>query len=145
MTTHPHLPSQLNRTAAAAPARKSGREGYKVNWWLTALMLVASLTVLVPLYFTVAMALKTPRARSATGTGFEWPSPVQWENFADAYWLTNFPRAFMVDGARHRASASRIAGLPARWWPTPSPGTGTGDSSGARSSTCSLRCSSRSR
>lgn len=73
--------------------RKSSSEGYKVNWWLTALMLVASLTVLLPLYFTVAMALKSPDQIS--GTGLAWPSPMNWENFAAAYAATNFPRAFM--------------------------------------------------
>jgi raffinose/stachyose/melibiose transport system permease protein len=73
--------------------RRSGREGYKVNWWLTALMLVASLTVLLPLYFTVAMALKSPD--QIGGTGLAWPNPMNWENFAAAYVATNFPRAFM--------------------------------------------------
>jgi len=57
-------------------------------------MLVASLTVLLPLYFTVAMALKSPD-QIGTGTGLAWPSPMNWENFAAAYVATNFPRAFM--------------------------------------------------
>jgi raffinose/stachyose/melibiose transport system permease protein len=74
--------------------RKSNREGFKVNWWLTALMLAATLTVLLPLYFTVAMALKSPD-QIGTGTGLAWPNPMNWENFAAAYVATNFPRAFM--------------------------------------------------
>lgn len=36
------------------------RRDHKVNWWLTAVVTVLSLTVLVPLYFTVVTALKTP-------------------------------------------------------------------------------------
>lgn len=83
--------------AAKAPAarnRRSNREGFKINWWLTALMLAASLTVLLPLYFTVAMALKSPD-QIGTGTGLAWPDPMNWENFAAAYVATNFPRAFM--------------------------------------------------
>ena len=36
-----------------------GRRG--VNWWLTALLAACSLTVLVPLYFTVVTALKKDR------------------------------------------------------------------------------------
>ena len=60
-------PRRKNRSGRT---RKSSREGYKVNWWLTALMLVASLTVLLPLYFTVAMALKSP---DQIGTGQAWP------------------------------------------------------------------------
>ncbi|MDQ0822268.1 raffinose/stachyose/melibiose transport system permease protein [Arthrobacter sp. V4I6] len=80
--------------APVGKIRRSSREGFKVNWWLTALMLVASLTVLLPLYFTVAMALKTPD-QIGTGTGLAWPNPMNWENFAAAYVATNFPRAFM--------------------------------------------------
>ena len=37
-------------------------------------MLVASLTVLVPLYFSIVMALKTPE-QIANGSGFELPNP----------------------------------------------------------------------
>ena len=72
------------RTAPRAAGAAPDREGFKVNWWLTALMLVASLTVLVPLYFTIAMALKSPD-QIGNGTGLELPNPVHWENFADAY------------------------------------------------------------
>ena len=36
------------------------RRDHKVNWWLTAVVAVLSLTVLVPLYFAVVTALKTP-------------------------------------------------------------------------------------
>ena len=87
-------------TAAPEPAPRRRRfradkEGYRVNWWLTALMLVASLTVLVPLYFAVVMALKTPE-QIANGSGFELPSPVQWSNFSEAFTLVDFPTAFMV-------------------------------------------------
>lgn len=38
-------------------------------------MLVASLTVLLPLYFTVAMALKSPE-QIGMGTGLAWPGPT---------------------------------------------------------------------
>jgi raffinose/stachyose/melibiose transport system permease protein len=74
--------------------RRSTAEGFKVNWWLTALMLVASLTILLPLYFTVAMALKSAD-QLGTGTGLAWPSPMNWSNFAEAYVATNFPKAFL--------------------------------------------------
>jgi raffinose/stachyose/melibiose transport system permease protein len=51
MTASPLTAGRAARTCAITPRRKNraGREGYKVNWWLTALMLVASLTVLLPL------------------------------------------------------------------------------------------------
>jgi raffinose/stachyose/melibiose transport system permease protein len=81
-------------TTRPARFRRMSKEGYRINWWLTALMLVASLTILVPLYFTVAMALKSPD-QIGTGTGLAWPNPLNWENFAKAYVATNFPKAFL--------------------------------------------------
>jgi raffinose/stachyose/melibiose transport system permease protein len=80
---------------ASRPARTRSRGGVTggINWWLTALMAVCSLTVLIPLYFTVVTALKTPDQLG--GTGFELPTSIRWENFADAYNLTNFPQALM--------------------------------------------------
>lgn len=74
--------------------RRSSREGYKVNWGLTLLMLLASLTIIVPLYFTVAMALKSAD-QIGTGTGLGWPSPMHWENFAEAFIATDFPAHFL--------------------------------------------------
>lgn len=61
------------------------------NWWATALLATCSLTVLVPLYFTVVTALKTPAELG--GAGFELPADPQWGNFAQAWELTKFPRA----------------------------------------------------
>ena len=79
---------------AAIPAtttprrRRRERDGEedtrKVNWWATALIAVCSLTILIPLYLAVAVALKTP-AQLASGTGFELPWPINWENFALAW------------------------------------------------------------
>ena len=82
------------------PARSAGREGRRhwgfpgsrlkrVNWWLTATVAVLSLTILVPLYFTVVTALKTP---AEAGT-FSLPSSWQWHNFADAWNKVNYPKA----------------------------------------------------
>jgi raffinose/stachyose/melibiose transport system permease protein len=86
--------ADLRRTVRPPSVRRSSREGFKVNWWLTALMLVAALTILLPLYFTVAMALKSAD-QIGTGTGLAWPSPMNWNNFAEAYVATNFPKAFL--------------------------------------------------
>jgi raffinose/stachyose/melibiose transport system permease protein len=63
----------------------------RVNWWLTALMCVLALTIFVPLYFAVVTALKTPDQLG--GTGFALPTDVRWDNFADAWRLTDFPTA----------------------------------------------------
>ena len=98
MTTTTALRTTPTAEPAAAPRRRrfrAERDGYRVNWWLTALMLVASLTVLVPLYFAIVMSLKTPE-QIANGSGFELPNPVRWSNFSEAFTLVNFPTAFMV-------------------------------------------------
>jgi raffinose/stachyose/melibiose transport system permease protein len=83
------------RTVPTPTPRRRRRSSVNggTNWWVTALIAVCSLTVLIPLYFTIITALKTPDQLG--GTGFEWPTSVRWENFADAYQLTNFPRALL--------------------------------------------------
>ena len=82
------------------PAQSAGRGGRRhrgfpgsrlkrVNWWLTATVAVLSLTILVPLYFTVVTALKTP---TEAGT-FSLPSSWQWHNFVNAWNKVNYPKA----------------------------------------------------
>lgn len=66
----------------------------KINWWLTAVVAVFSLTILVPLYFTVVTALKTP---AEAGT-FSLPTSWQWHNFADAWNKVNYPKAALNSG-----------------------------------------------
>jgi raffinose/stachyose/melibiose transport system permease protein len=78
-------------TAPATRPIRSSRP--RVNWWLTSLLAVCSLTVLIPLYFTIVTALKTPD--QLTGSGLGIPERVDWQNFSDAWELTNFPRALM--------------------------------------------------
>ncbi|GLL02256.1 carbohydrate ABC transporter permease [Dactylosporangium matsuzakiense] len=63
----------------------------KTNWWLTALLTVFALTIAIPLYFAVVTALKTPD--QLTGTGFGLPGTPNWDNFATAWRLTDFPVA----------------------------------------------------
>ena len=70
-------------------------KGDGVNWPLTILLLAASLLVLVPLYFTIAMSLKTSQ-EAVSGNGFSFPWPLNWSNFSEAWTLTNFPRAFTI-------------------------------------------------
>lgn len=99
MTTSTNAPSQAEQELDAVTAndrrRRRGDDAddtRKVNWWATALIAVCSLTVLIPLYLAVVVAFKTPD-QLTEGTGFEWPSPVNWENFAVAWERTSFPQA----------------------------------------------------
>ncbi|WP_294567452.1 carbohydrate ABC transporter permease [uncultured Arthrobacter sp.] len=87
--------SAAPRTSApSGPAPKAlRRDRAKINWWLTALVAVCSLTVLIPLYLAVVTALKTPDQLG--GTGFELPIGARWENFAEAWTTVKFPRALL--------------------------------------------------
>ncbi|MCI2240123.1 carbohydrate ABC transporter permease [Paenibacillus sp. TRM 82003] len=100
--------------ASRGPRRRTPSQGPRTRGWgLTALLALASLTVLVPLYFAVVMAFKTPE-QAVAGTGFALPWPLNWASFADAWTLTGFPRAFAVSVL---VSAVSVAGclLLASW------------------------------
>ncbi len=73
----------------ATTERYRYRKDHAVNWWLTAVIAVFSLTILVPLYFTVITALKTP----ADAGSFSLPTSWQWHNFIDAANKVNYPKA----------------------------------------------------
>ncbi len=87
MTTTSVSPEE--KAAPRAPHQTEGPQ--RVNWWLTALLIVLALTIAIPLYFAVVTALKTPDQLG--GSGFGLPTEVRWANFADAWTLTNFPRS----------------------------------------------------
>lgn len=59
----------------------------------TTILAIGSLVVLVPLYFVLAMALKSG-ANSDAGAGFALPTDPAFGNFATAWELVNAPRAF---------------------------------------------------
>jgi raffinose/stachyose/melibiose transport system permease protein len=65
----------------------------RVNWGLTIIIAICSLTIVLPLYFAIAMALKSP-AQTGAGSGFNFPWPLHWGNFSAAWHETNTPLAF---------------------------------------------------
>ncbi len=79
------------------PARRRrgavGRD--RINRPATALLLLGALTVLVPLFVTVNMSLKTT-AQAVDGNAFALPDPLTFSSFVEAWNLTNFPRGFAV-------------------------------------------------
>ncbi|MFT3888253.1 MAG: carbohydrate ABC transporter permease [Arachnia sp.] len=77
----------------AATRGKVGQE--RTNWVATILLIIASLTVLVPLYVTVSMAFKTTQ-QSTDLNAFSLPNPFSMSGFAEAWSLTSFPRAFLI-------------------------------------------------
>jgi raffinose/stachyose/melibiose transport system permease protein len=68
------------------------------RWPLTVLLILASLTVLAPLYVTVSMAFKTS-GQAVDGNAFALPSPFHPQSFAEAWELTRFPVALGVSVA----------------------------------------------
>ncbi|MCS6711960.1 carbohydrate ABC transporter permease [Brachybacterium sp. EF45031] len=97
-TTDPglrHVDRDPRATRADSPSRRGrvGRE--RANWPLTILLALGSLTVLVPLFVTVNMSLKTT-SQAVDGNAFSLPAPPTLQSFAEAWTLTDFPRAFLV-------------------------------------------------
>jgi raffinose/stachyose/melibiose transport system permease protein len=80
--------------AEEVPPHKSKPPKERVNRGATTLIAIGSLFILIPLYFTLAMSLKT-QAQS-TGSGFQFPTSIRWKNFSDAWALVDFPRAATV-------------------------------------------------
>ncbi|KZC95449.1 MULTISPECIES: carbohydrate ABC transporter permease [Clavibacter] len=91
-----------------APRRRSGgRVGQeRRSMPLTILLVLCTLTVLVPLYVTVSMAFKTS-AQAVDGNAFSLPAPVDVGAFRAAWELTDFPRAF---GISVLVTAATVAG-----------------------------------
>jgi raffinose/stachyose/melibiose transport system permease protein len=85
----------LPQVAQRRRRRRESDEGGPINWTATILLAVCSLTVLIPLYFAIAMALKSP-AQTGTGTGFGFPWPMHFGNFRAAWDLVKAPRAFSM-------------------------------------------------
>ncbi len=89
-----------NQTAPASspePKRKPSKAGKRINWWLTAFIAVASLTVLVPLYLAIVVALKTPD-QLLNSNGFELPTSIRWQNFSDAWTAADYPTTLANTG-----------------------------------------------
>lgn len=92
MTT---LTTVRGTATAEHPAERRHSELYpgrrRVNWWLTAALIVCSLTVLVPFYLAVVTALKSPD--QMTASPWSLPTEWRWDNFATAVDVVDFPRA----------------------------------------------------
>lgn len=85
----------------AAPGRTAGAEitartkRPRRNGPLTILLVVCSLAVLIPLFVTVNMALKTT-GQAVDGQAFSLPAPPTLDSFVEAWQLTDFPRALAM-------------------------------------------------
>ena len=89
-------PGGAGRDADAVTRRRRGRVGReRPNRLVTALLVLGTITVLIPIYVTITMSLKTT-AQAVDGNAFSLPAPIDFSNFATAWQLTDFPRAFGI-------------------------------------------------
>ena len=90
MTTITEEPGAEAPGSADAPPVKLPR---RYNPVTTTVLAVGSLIILVPLYFILAMSLKTG-ANSGAGAGFAFPFDAAWGNYPKAWETVNAPTAF---------------------------------------------------
>lgn len=65
----------------------------KYNWPMTILLIaLAVIFILGPLYIAVIIAVKDP---SDMANVLAWPKVFRWQNFADAWTMTDYPRKFL--------------------------------------------------
>ncbi|MFT4050622.1 MAG: carbohydrate ABC transporter permease [Microbacterium sp.] len=62
----------------------------RVNWSGTIILILCTVTVLLPLYVTISMSLKTS-AQAVDGNAFSLPAPFSIDGFIEAWTLTDFP------------------------------------------------------
>lgn len=86
ISTLPTTPDLVGTTPERQPRMRMER----VNWPGTIILILCAATVLLPLYVTISMALKTPE-QAVDGNAFSLPAPVDLQGFAEAWELTKFP------------------------------------------------------
>ncbi|UEJ81573.1 carbohydrate ABC transporter permease [Brachybacterium halotolerans subsp. kimchii] len=91
--TDPTPPPGGAGSGRSTSRRRVGRE--RTNWPATIILIVCSLSVIVPLLVTINMALKTS-GQAVDGQAFTLPSPLTAQSFIDAWQLTDFPRALTM-------------------------------------------------
>ncbi|MFC7375122.1 carbohydrate ABC transporter permease [Brachybacterium sp. GCM10030268] len=93
-TAGPADPAVGSSTGSPARRRPQSRDG-RTNWPATITLMVCSLAVLVPLFVTINMSLKTTQ-QAVDGRAFTLPSPLSIEGFIEAWQLTSFPRGLAI-------------------------------------------------
>ncbi|WP_314650478.1 carbohydrate ABC transporter permease [uncultured Microbacterium sp.] len=79
------------QTITTAPGGKKRRERMEgVNWSATIILILCTVTVLLPLYVTISMAFKTTN-QAVDGNAFSLPAPFSIDGFVEAWNLTKFP------------------------------------------------------
>lgn len=85
-----YLPEDQNKKA-----KKPRVKMERVNWSGTIILILCAVTVLLPLYVTISMSMKTG-SQATDGNALSLPAPFSFEGFATAWELTKFPIGFAI-------------------------------------------------
>lgn len=95
-TPAPILPGDRSSRSADSPATSTvTTRKPRSGWGLTILLIVCAISIVIPLYVTVTMSLKTT-GQAVDGNAFSLPAPFTLSSFAEAWALTEFPRALAI-------------------------------------------------
>lgn len=95
-TAAPRAAGRVEAPATTTRRRRGGRVGQeRTNWTTMAILFLCAVTVLLPLYVTISMSLKST-SQAVDGNAFSLPNPIDFSGFAKAWELTNFPVAFTI-------------------------------------------------
>lgn len=78
----------LKDVKPAKPLRAKKEE--RTNWSATVILILCTVTVILPLYVTISMAFKT-KSQAVDGNAFSLPAPFSIDGFVEAWNLTKFP------------------------------------------------------
>jgi raffinose/stachyose/melibiose transport system permease protein len=104
--TSTHERTERRGTGPDRGPRVNRRRIDAANWAVTISLVIAALAVVIPLYVTISMSLKTT-SQAAAGSAFSLPWPLNWDNFSTAWRLTDFPVSFAISLA---VAAATVAG-----------------------------------
>jgi hypothetical protein len=80
----------------------------RVNWSATIILILCSVTVLLPLYVTISMAFKTT-GQAVDGNAFSLPAPFSIDGFVQAWNLTKFPVGAAISATRSSTCSPRCS------------------------------------
>ncbi len=98
MSVQPALATEeaaLGPLLDSARAKKPRVKMERVNWSGTIILLLCAVTVILPLYVTISMSLKTG-AQTTDGNALSLPAPFNFDGFGAAWELTKFPVGFAM-------------------------------------------------
>ncbi len=97
MTTQPALADEQAVAALSdnRNVKKTRVKMERVNWSGTIILILCAVTVLLPLYVTISMSMKTS-AQTTDGNALSLPMPFSFEGFTQAWELTKFPVGFAM-------------------------------------------------